>query len=131
MFAAFDKCTKLIVCSHSKKVLNREGRAICRIVHAHGWSLADIGRVFGVSETSVSRAVDNVRQGRHLPRDRISEDYMRVKDPELFKKHFPPISGPTDVPEVLATATIVSYASANTSKGPSPCEGHLLVRGAE
>ncbi|KAJ7464216.1 hypothetical protein B0H11DRAFT_2051693 [Mycena galericulata] len=80
---------KTIEVGFRKKVLNRQGRAICRIVRSHNWSLIDIARIFGVSETSVARAVDNVRKSCVLPRDRVSEDYARV-DPE-FAIHFPPI----------------------------------------
>ncbi|KAJ7443214.1 hypothetical protein B0H11DRAFT_2093071 [Mycena galericulata] len=80
---------KTIEVGFRKKVLNRQGRAICRIVRSHNWSLVDIARIFGVSETSVARAVDNVRKSCVLPRDRVSEDYARV-DPE-FAIHFPPI----------------------------------------
>ncbi|KAJ7615428.1 hypothetical protein FB45DRAFT_1064356 [Roridomyces roridus] len=78
---------KTLLVGHIRKVLNREGRAICRIVHAHGWSYRDIATIFGVSEHSVRRAIDNVR---YTPRDRVEEDYMRVRDPG-FGVYFPPL----------------------------------------
>ncbi|KAJ7692455.1 hypothetical protein B0H17DRAFT_541081 [Mycena rosella] len=76
---------KVIVVGH--KVLNRTGRAICRIVHPHGWSIESLAYIFGVSTASVMRAIANTR---YLPRDNIQEDYERV-DPE-FKVKFPPVA---------------------------------------
>ncbi|KAJ7443217.1 hypothetical protein B0H11DRAFT_2093086 [Mycena galericulata] len=86
-FKTREPVQKTIEVGPSKKVLNRKGRAICRIVHSHGWSATDIAAIFRVSATSVSRAIDNIR---YRPRDRISEDYMKV-DVE-FEMHFPPIA---------------------------------------
>ncbi|KAJ7616519.1 hypothetical protein FB45DRAFT_934402 [Roridomyces roridus] len=80
---------RTISVSGGKKFLNREGRAICRIVAAHGWSNLEIGHIFQVSHTTVQRAVDNIF---YNPRDRVEEDYQRVKDPE-YKEHFPPVPG--------------------------------------
>ncbi|KAJ6527190.1 hypothetical protein B0H19DRAFT_1196664 [Mycena capillaripes] len=69
-----------------KKALNRKGRAICRIMAAHGWAHKDIATIFHISAWSVSRAITNVR---YTPRDRIEEDYARV-DSEFLEK-YPPI----------------------------------------
>jgi hypothetical protein len=80
--------------SHNKKALNRTGRAICRIMDSHQWSHKAIARILLVSDSSVTRAVDNIR---YNPRDRIEEDYDRV-DPE-FRIHFPP-QPRTDPPRV-------------------------------
>ncbi|KAJ7214984.1 hypothetical protein GGX14DRAFT_609935 [Mycena pura] len=87
---------KVIVVPRSRKVLNRTGRAICRIVCSHGWTQDAVAGIFGVSSTSVSRAVENIK---YIPRDNVSEDYERV-DPE-FRIHFPPIQGPS-VPRAKA-----------------------------
>ncbi|KAJ7174112.1 hypothetical protein C8R43DRAFT_1230812 [Mycena crocata] len=65
---------KVILVGHTKKVLNRGGRAICRIAFAHNWKLEAIALIFGVSASSVSRAVENIR----LPRDRVGEDLKRA-----------------------------------------------------
>ncbi|KAJ7477336.1 OPT oligopeptide transporter protein-domain-containing protein [Mycena latifolia] len=85
-FVRKEPVKKVIVVGRSKKVLNRTGRAICRIVHPHGWSITSIALIFGVSHTSIARAIDNVK---YLPRDNTAEDYDRV-DPE-FKTMFPPL----------------------------------------
>ncbi|KAJ6559375.1 hypothetical protein DFH09DRAFT_1161481, partial [Mycena vulgaris] len=77
---------KVIYVGHNKKVLNRTGRGICRIVYAYGWSIGDIAKIFGVSTSSISRAVENTK---YLPRDNVLEDYDRVS-PE-FTEMFPPI----------------------------------------
>ncbi|KAJ7735543.1 hypothetical protein DFH07DRAFT_843577 [Mycena maculata] len=87
-----------------KKVLNRTGRAICRIVYAHSWSAAEISRIFDISSTSVSRAVENIR---YIPRDRVSEDYERV-DPE-FAVYFPPVT----IPNVTTIKTSDSPGAAD------------------
>ncbi|KAJ7636544.1 hypothetical protein FB45DRAFT_864574 [Roridomyces roridus] len=74
------------IASHRNRVLNREGRAICRTVYAHGnWSTRRIARIFGVSQCSIRRAIDN----GYSPRDVVGEDYAHLKDPD-FSKHFPP-----------------------------------------
>ncbi|KAK6992950.1 hypothetical protein R3P38DRAFT_2568039 [Favolaschia claudopus] len=61
--------------SKKAKVMNRRGRAICRIMTTHGWTHADIGYVFRISEASVKRAVDN---RKYNPRDRVEEDKERA-----------------------------------------------------
>ncbi|KAJ7097362.1 hypothetical protein C8R44DRAFT_812149 [Mycena epipterygia] len=85
---------KLIVVGGGKKVLNRKGRAICRIVYAHKWSAAAIANIFGISDTSVSRALENTR---YNPRDNVQEDYAKV-DPE-FRTKFPPLETPQVFPQ--------------------------------
>ncbi|KAJ6559388.1 hypothetical protein DFH09DRAFT_1161509 [Mycena vulgaris] len=77
---------KVIYVGHNKQVLNRIGRGICRIVYAYGWSIGDIAKIFGVSTSSISRAVENTK---YLPRDNVLEDYDRVS-PELTEM-FPPL----------------------------------------
>ncbi|KAJ7636607.1 hypothetical protein FB45DRAFT_906928 [Roridomyces roridus] len=69
----------------SERALNREGRAICRIVSAHEWPVRKIALIFGISRQVITRAIDN----EYLPPDVVSEDYTHLKDPE-FSKHFPP-----------------------------------------
>ncbi|KAF7345134.1 hypothetical protein MSAN_01889500 [Mycena sanguinolenta] len=60
----------------NRKVLNRRGRAICRIMAAHGWSYRAIAYIFRISESSVSRAAEN--QFYKPPRDRVEEDLERA-----------------------------------------------------
>ncbi|KAJ7073144.1 hypothetical protein C8F01DRAFT_269365 [Mycena amicta] len=74
------------------KVLNHTGRAICRIMSRNAtkcWSVGDIGYIFGVSHTSVRRAIDNVFK----PPDNVDEDYEHAGDP-AFKIEFPPLPEP-------------------------------------
>ncbi|KAJ7827970.1 hypothetical protein B0H14DRAFT_2812900, partial [Mycena olivaceomarginata] len=59
----------------SGKVLNRKGRAIIRIMAKHGWSHKAIAYIFRISDSSVSRAVENIR---YNPRDNIDEDPERA-----------------------------------------------------
>ncbi|KAJ7339071.1 hypothetical protein DFH08DRAFT_250002 [Mycena albidolilacea] len=58
------------------KVMNRRGRAICRIMFAHGWSYKAIAYIFRISETSIQRAVENIFY--RPPLDRIEEDLERA-----------------------------------------------------
>ncbi|KAJ7728314.1 hypothetical protein B0H14DRAFT_3169392 [Mycena olivaceomarginata] len=60
----------------NRKVLNRRGRAICRVMAARGWSCKAIAYIFRISESSVSRAVEN--QFYKPPRDRIEDDLERA-----------------------------------------------------
>ncbi|KAJ7636606.1 hypothetical protein FB45DRAFT_1001639, partial [Roridomyces roridus] len=79
--------TKHLTLLPTERALNREGRAICRIVFAHNCSEGEIADIFGISSSSVQRATSN---GYARP-DNVSEDYAHVKDPELAQ-HFPPVA---------------------------------------
>jgi hypothetical protein len=68
--------------------MNRRGRAICRIMFAHGWSYKAIAYIFRISETSVQRAVEN--KFYRPPVDRIEEDLERA-GPEWRGELPPPI----------------------------------------
>ncbi|KAJ7155314.1 hypothetical protein C8R46DRAFT_1117416 [Mycena filopes] len=74
--------------SKTAKVLNRKGRAICRIMASYGWKHAAIGRIFHVSSQSVSRAIANLK---YTPRDRVEDDYDHI-DPE-YREQYPPAPG--------------------------------------
>ncbi|KAJ6592839.1 hypothetical protein B0H19DRAFT_1088608, partial [Mycena capillaripes] len=67
------------------RVLNREGRAICRIVHAHGWSILAISKIFKVGRAAVTKAVKN----SYYHADDILKDYNHV-GPD-YKEKFPRI----------------------------------------
>ncbi|KAJ7607727.1 hypothetical protein FB45DRAFT_394033 [Roridomyces roridus] len=82
------------------KALNREGRAICRIVYAHDWTVMRIARIFGIPPKRVTKAIHNV----YAPPDVVSEDYERVRDPE-FARYFPPVESKSESrPESPLTA---------------------------
>ncbi|KAF7324137.1 hypothetical protein MKEN_00636300 [Mycena kentingensis (nom. inval.)] len=68
-----------------KKALNRRGRAICRIMWKHGWSALRIGRIFGVSCTTVDHALAEYRQ--YYPNDEPENDYFYAG--EEYQKAFP------------------------------------------
>ncbi|KAJ7454177.1 hypothetical protein FB451DRAFT_1565385 [Mycena latifolia] len=70
---------------HHVRLLNHEGRAICRIMNACGWSVVKIAIIFGISQKPVSRAVSN----SYTPPDDPTMDYAHV-DPE-FRIKFPPV----------------------------------------
>ncbi|KAJ7090745.1 hypothetical protein B0H15DRAFT_836757 [Mycena belliarum] len=69
---------------HYTRILNREGRAICRIMFSYRWSHAEIAFIFGIKANAVSRALQNT----YTRRDDVSQDYSHV-DPE-FRIKFPP-----------------------------------------
>ncbi|KAJ7289644.1 hypothetical protein C8J57DRAFT_1706402, partial [Mycena rebaudengoi] len=77
-------------CPSRSRSLNREGRAICRIVQRHGFSAGQIAAIFSVSQGTISRALRN----GYTPPDDIEKDYNCVdKD---FIGHYPPVlSAPT------------------------------------
>ncbi|KAJ7662342.1 hypothetical protein B0H17DRAFT_1093715 [Mycena rosella] len=66
------------------RLLNREGRAICRIIHAQGRPAVQIATIFGISQNAIARAIAN----SYTPPDDASADYDHV-DPE-FKVKYPP-----------------------------------------
>ncbi|KAJ7477333.1 hypothetical protein FB451DRAFT_1557156 [Mycena latifolia] len=70
--------------SHTR-ALNRTGRAICRIVHAHGWTQANISKIFRVPPKQIRKALQNT----YAPPDNTGEDYDYV-DSEYTEK-FPPV----------------------------------------
>ncbi|KAJ6552986.1 hypothetical protein B0H19DRAFT_1377700 [Mycena capillaripes] len=70
---------------YNQRALNRQGRAICRIVYAHGWPVVDISKIFNVPPKPIRKTI---RNGYVLPDD-TSKDYERVE--EDFKVKFPKI----------------------------------------
>ncbi|KAJ6536403.1 hypothetical protein DFH09DRAFT_1178955 [Mycena vulgaris] len=118
--------TKTIVVQlgHHVRLLNRQGRAICRIMDGHGWSIVHLAAIFGLSQNPIMRAVANT----YAPPDKVSEDYNHV-DPE-FKVKFPPLKrenrpeAPPTVIEILDSddetdtkAGILSAGSGDSIEG--------------
>ncbi|KAJ7611349.1 hypothetical protein DFH06DRAFT_1244892 [Mycena polygramma] len=56
------------------RVLNREGRAICRIVAAHGWIATDIAQIFSLPPRPIRKAIKN----EYVPPDNVSKDHIVV-----------------------------------------------------
>ncbi|KAJ7041436.1 hypothetical protein C8F04DRAFT_1177270 [Mycena alexandri] len=74
------------------RVLNRKGRAMCRIVHAHGWEVPDLVRIFNVDRKAIKKAIDN----KYLPPDDSSKDYDFVE--EDIKQKFPRVKVASKTP---------------------------------
>ncbi|KAJ7087988.1 hypothetical protein B0H15DRAFT_841996 [Mycena belliarum] len=73
------------------RALNREGRAICRIAFARGWTPQKLAKIFALSLGSISRAIANKMYSG--PRDNIAEDYSRLdQDLREFFLAPPPLS---------------------------------------
>ncbi|KAJ6475606.1 hypothetical protein C8R45DRAFT_935245 [Mycena sanguinolenta] len=70
---------------NGKKVLNRRGGAVCRIMAGIGWSIPSIAYIFHVSDGPVTKAVNNTHP--KWPRALLSEDLKRA-EPE-FQGRFP------------------------------------------
>ncbi|KAJ6511501.1 hypothetical protein C8R47DRAFT_1095280 [Mycena vitilis] len=68
--------------------LDREGRAICRIVYAHGIGVQNIANVFCVSEDTVSQAIEN--KPTEKGQDREENDYWYVSNE--YRNQYPSIS---------------------------------------
>ncbi|KAJ6572779.1 hypothetical protein DFH09DRAFT_1152676 [Mycena vulgaris] len=122
-FETKEPVKKTIIVGKSKKVLNRKGRAICRIAYAHMWSIGDIAEIFGVSTTSISRAVENTK---YLPRDNVREDYDHV-DPE-FKEKFPPLPAPLPPPK-LETPPRAIYLGTSDDEDKDEGDAEFLWNG--
>ncbi|KAJ7058390.1 hypothetical protein C8F01DRAFT_1148081 [Mycena amicta] len=90
-----------IVIPKNYSLLNRKGRAIARIVHAHGWSVVAIARIFRVPSYIITSCVrpapSRVTDVKRFRQDVPGDDYDYV-DKE-FKLHFPPMKrqGSSDV----------------------------------
>ncbi|KAJ7082598.1 hypothetical protein C8R44DRAFT_822970 [Mycena epipterygia] len=91
---------------HYTRVLNRKGRAICRIVHQHGWTVPQISHIFG-SRNSIRRALDNT----YCPPDRTSEDYDHVE--AEFKERYSPLK----TSRIQKKAPLENYSSDERDTG--------------
>ncbi|KAJ7920708.1 hypothetical protein B0H13DRAFT_2421325 [Mycena leptocephala] len=70
--------------------LDREGRAICRIVYAHGIGIQIIANVFCVSEDTVIQAIEN--KPTNKDHDKAENDYWYVSDE--YRNQYPSLSKP-------------------------------------
>nr|GAT52384.1 predicted protein [Mycena chlorophos] len=87
-FINFQPVERLIIVPPGRhKALNRRGRAISRIMHAHDWRAADIAKIFGVSVTSVDHCLGEYKQ--YHPNDQPENDYYYAGDE--FKERWPPL----------------------------------------
>ncbi|KAJ7271413.1 hypothetical protein B0H12DRAFT_1093048 [Mycena haematopus] len=84
------------------RVLNRQGRAICRIMAAGEWPCKAIAFIFRVSESSVIRAIQN--RVYTPPRDRIEEDQERAG--AHFQGQLPTPPSDARLKELLATHVV-------------------------
>jgi hypothetical protein len=62
--------------------LDREGRALCRLLYNDGRAVSDIAEIVEVAEVTVTRAVRN----SYATKDKISDDYKFVDD-ELIDRY--------------------------------------------
>lgn len=70
--------------------LDREGRAICRIVYAHGLGIQFIASVFCVSEETVIRAIENKQSSEE--HDKAENDYYYVNNE--YRNQYPRLPKP-------------------------------------
>ncbi|KAJ7726912.1 hypothetical protein B0H16DRAFT_1591737 [Mycena metata] len=71
-----------------QRYLDREGRAICRIVFAHGIGVQLIANVFCVSEDAVIQAIEN--KPSHGENDKAEHDYWYVSNE--YRNQYPSLS---------------------------------------
>ncbi|KAJ7108197.1 hypothetical protein C8R44DRAFT_744143 [Mycena epipterygia] len=95
------------------RVLNRQGRAICRIVHPHGWTAAQICHIFGTRK-AVRKALLNT----YSPPDRTSEDYDYVE--AEFKEKYPPLKTPVTQKKKAPVENYSSDEEDRVSEDDSP-----------
>nr|GAT47943.1 predicted protein [Mycena chlorophos] len=95
---------KTILVPRNERCLNRIGRAIIRIVAAHGWTASGIARIFGVSVGPVKDAM--VNKAYNTPDD-VSKDYKLA--PDEYMQRFPPKGRANAVPESDGNAFPSAY----------------------
>ncbi|KAJ7026577.1 hypothetical protein C8F04DRAFT_1399976 [Mycena alexandri] len=71
-----------------QRYLDREGRAICRIVFAHGIGVQFIANVFCVSEDAVIQAIEN--KPSHGENDKAEHDYWYVSNE--YRNQYPSLA---------------------------------------
>ncbi|KAJ7503464.1 hypothetical protein B0H11DRAFT_2357766 [Mycena galericulata] len=97
------------------RVLDRTGRAICRIVHPYLNNYTKIAAVFGITHTRVRRAVLN----QYTPPDDVLKDYEYAG--QEFRDGYPPLpdeetrtsTTPSDTRQVSLEIDDISYRRAN------------------
>ncbi|KAF7320737.1 hypothetical protein HMN09_00159500 [Mycena chlorophos] len=90
-----------------RRVLNRAGRAVCRIVAAHGWEPADIARIFREPINCVRRAIDNEASATRR-RDNVFNDYDFA--PPGYRLAFPPTNQSESVSAPVSASSTPSFA---------------------
>ncbi|KAJ7326200.1 hypothetical protein DFH08DRAFT_885047 [Mycena albidolilacea] len=73
--------------------LDREGRAICRIVYSHGIGIETISNVFCVADDTVIRAIEN--KATDEKHDKAENDYWYVS--AEYREKYPSLSGNYEV----------------------------------
>ncbi|KAJ7108987.1 hypothetical protein C8R43DRAFT_1043414 [Mycena crocata] len=71
------------------RALNKQGRAICRIVFQYGWTATGLARIFGLPLSAINNALTN----SYSPPDTVAEDYHWVGG-EWLEKYPPLVSKP-------------------------------------
>ncbi|KAJ6595920.1 hypothetical protein B0H10DRAFT_770581 [Mycena sp. CBHHK59/15] len=107
---------------HHTRLLNRKGRAICRIVHSHGWSTPRIALIFGISQNPITRALAN----NYSPPDDVLADYQHV-DAE-FDVKFPP-----KTPQISrkAPVTVIDIDDSSDDESKPDVHSEAAVPGAD
>ncbi|KAJ7061502.1 hypothetical protein C8F01DRAFT_1137605 [Mycena amicta] len=96
-----------------ERALDREGRAICRIVYGHGYHLHQIANVMSdVKPGTIAKAIKNA----YVPADNVENDYDYVSAD--YKKRFPPKLKPQSLG--------LGRASGGDSEEGSDSEGESL-----
>nr|GAT49360.1 predicted protein [Mycena chlorophos] len=88
---------KTISISTCVRALNRQGRAIARIMYAHDanvWTCRAIARIFRVSEQTIARCILPAKYSVRYPGDVVADDVRHAGS--KFAKHFPPFVPPLE-----------------------------------
>ncbi|KAJ7701884.1 hypothetical protein B0H17DRAFT_1327498 [Mycena rosella] len=101
-----------------QRQLDREGRAICRIVYAHGLGAQSIARVFCVSEDKVIQAIQN--ESSHQLHDTEEHDYFYVS--KEYRDQYPSLAKPVE-----QRSSNTNTKKARSSGGAQP-KAHPLGR---
>ncbi|KAJ7068959.1 hypothetical protein B0H15DRAFT_138897 [Mycena belliarum] len=98
-----------------QRQLDREGRAICRIVYAHGIGVQFIASVFCVAEDTVIQAIQN--NASNEKGDTEEHDYFYVS--KAYRNQYPPMPKSGERQSSETTRAASDRSSSMSSKGNS------------
>ncbi|KAJ7248160.1 hypothetical protein B0H12DRAFT_1124090 [Mycena haematopus] len=98
--------------------LDREGRAICRVVYSHGIALEKIAKVFCVSEDTVIDALKN--KPTNPDHDNAENDYWYVS--AEYRHQYPPLSEHEDHGTLMLSKKGVDGSEAEKANPNEPSE---------
>jgi len=107
----------------SNNQMNRQGRALCRILSGQGWTAREIGGMVEISEKSVAKAIRN----GYATKDNITDDRKFVSK-ELLRKYVRPSQRRTTVNLAISPCNSESEASQDEPQQPETASRRPSLR---